>query len=133
MLGNDTVTIFNKLQTGRREYQWKATVIENVHVEYSRGAILNKYGKDTDNKVELYLPSEHFTRQKSWIQEKQGFSANEGTDLVWIGSWDGPEWINDADYPAGFDQHMLETKDDIYRIHTVSLFKLIPHLEIGCG
>lgn len=133
ILHNDTVTIFNKISTGRGQATWKATIIEGCHVENSQGAVLNKYGSDTDNKVEVYLPSDDFRKQKAWLHEQECFTAQTGIDLILIGSWTGESEINDADYPKGFDDYLLKSFDDVYRINNVSLFKLIPHLELGCG
>ncbi|SET71122.1 hypothetical protein SAMN05443270_1070 [Lacrimispora sphenoides] len=142
----DTVTIFNKLQTGQ-VITWYPTVLHNVDLNVDKGANVTKTGLESADTAKLHIrytlvdgaitiAGKPYKRPKEWATQIEAEIAASltftgGTDFFIRGEYPGTV-INDAEYKKDFKDYITKTRDDVYLITTVGgPYKLIPHFEIG--
>ena len=145
---NDTITLFNRKE-GREGDTWYPTVIENVHLNMDKSAILAKYGAESTDTAVLHIRyrnegEKKMVAEKQWMPPKEWdgqleptgaitFTDGDRFDFFWLGKWDGAESIEDADYPAytDFYTYMNKTHDYVFAISSVGgPYSVIPHFEI---
>lgn len=138
----DTVTLFNRktAQDGTWDsasVTWYPTVLTGVNLNTDRAAIVKQYGEQTADRAVLNvsLPAvKPYLLPKEWSAseapaENITFTPGEAFDFFWAGEWTGGT-VSDSDYPAGFYQYMEDTRDNVFAVSSVSLFTVIPHLEV---
>ena len=128
MLKTETITIFNRVPARRGPYTWKTTVIKGVHIDHSIDHQMKRYGKETNNKITISMPLQGYTLPKEWDKTKEGFTLHENVDLIAIGEWTGV-----SEFQLDDLNEMAKEYDDVFTVHQVSRFRLIPHLEVACG
>lgn len=127
-LHNETVTVFNRVASRNGTDTWYATVLKNVHVDRSMGKLRQKCGQETNNRILISSSLDGYKRPKEW-KPGDGFTLQENRDLVYLGDWPWEKKIS----VNKLKNELEETFDDVYTVHTVSQFRIIPHLEIACG
>lgn len=142
----DTVTLFN-LHDG----VWRASVLRGVDLNADRAALIAKYGADCKDRARLHIrfqPAADGTavvasgEDSYTVKTPREYAGEERTitfrpaytgevlDFFLDGEWDGETDIADADYEAGFYDHMNGTRDGVYTITEAARYSVIPHFEI---
>lgn len=128
---NQTATIFN-----RHESTWYPTVLDNVHVEWDRKALNQKYGLDSNTRCEVFIHQlDEYRPARQWHKVLDGYTLQTGKDLMLIGGWIDETPIEDSDYQFGFQQHLIEEYDDVFLVSGFTgIYGTIPHIEVsGAG
>lgn len=150
-----TVTVFNYYESSTARI-WYPHVLSGVHLETDRGAIIKKYGPESQDGAELHIVCTEKDGQKvivdadgkeliwlppiTWAKQvnddlAESITFNPATDFFWKGAWAGGSPINDADYTdrrdEGFKAYMQRTEDFVFQVSTVGgPYTVIPHFEI---
>lgn len=150
-----TITIFNYYESPTARL-WYPHILSGVHLETDRGAIIKKYGPESQDGAELHISYTEKDGQKIikdsagkalvWLPPKawakqvnddlaESITFNPATDFFWKGLWAGDSPINDADYTdrrdEGFRAYMQRTEDFVFLVSTVGgPYTVIPHFEI---
>ena len=140
-----TVTVFNFYEsTTSGEVIWIPHILENVHLDTDRGAIIKKYGADSTDNAELHIPytgtDEKLIARLPWLPPKAWKAQTNDLlsqsitfspdDFFWLGEWDGGI-VNDEDYRDGFYHYINMAKDFVFKITSVGgPYTVIPHFEI---
>lgn len=145
---NDTVTLFNR-KKGDEGDTWFPTVLQNVHLNMDKAAVLAKYGpnaadaavlnirytKDGENKMvahKRWLPPKEWEKQLDHGQSVT-FTPGDRFDFFWVGDWGSEEPVRDADYfsDTDFYTYMNRTHDYVFAVSSVGgPYTAIPHFEI---
>lgn len=149
------VTIFNYYESATARL-WYPHVLSGTHLETDRGAMLKKYGPESQDGAELHIDYTDKDGQKIitdsagkalvWLPPKawakqvnddlaESITFNPATDFFWKGLWAGDSPINDADYTdrrdEGFRAYMQRTEDFVFLMSTVGgPYTVIPHFEL---
>lgn len=145
---SDTVTIFNRYES-RLGDTWYATVLDNVHVNLDKAAIIAKYGAESQDNAVLNInyknvDGEKMVCGKKWLPPKQWdgqinamlsqtitFTGGQAFDFFMVGAWDGPGVILDDDYAEGFYDYMNRKYDYVFAITSVGgPYSVIPSFQI---
>jgi len=139
----DTVTVFNRVPLDEGD-KWIPTVLRDVELQIDRAAILSKYGAESNDSARLHIRyfksgssvmvgGKEWRQPKAWsrTEDQITFTSGSAFDFFWKGEWPNSEVILDTDYgPGGFYEYMDREHDDVFAISSVSVKKLIPHIEI---
>lgn len=140
----DTITVFN-----RDGDVWYSTILHGVNVNIDKSSVVKQYGESSQDLLVLNVPLADgspgagipgneavWLPPKEWqrLQDKTGnvtFTYGNAFDFVWVGEWNGDSEIYDDSYgDMTFYDYMLLNHDFVYAVTSVSLFSVIPHLEI---
>ena len=144
----DTITLFTRKEN-RTGDTWYPTVIHGVQLNMDRAAVAAKYGQESRDSAVLHVrykeqDGNKMVAGKPWLPPKQWdaaaapanvitFTAGDRFDFFWLGEWDGPGVIADADYAADGDfyTYMNRTHDYVFAISSVGgPYSVIRHFEI---
>lgn len=123
----DTVTIFNQ-----KDHIWYPTVLCGVEAQEIAAQSTGVDGSTPKNQCSLHIPEKlmiDYQKPKEW--DGKGYTLSCG-DFFAIGDYGG-EPIDDNDYTGaclGYRDYMKNNHDSVYRITSVSVFKVIPHIEV---
>jgi len=145
----DTITLFNRFGKESTGFTWFPTVLRSVDLNIDKGAQIQRMGTDKADTAKLHIKyvkegeivvvgSKEYLPPKEWINRKKESTTltfNEGIDFFILGEY--PEVPIKDDYyisragANGFFDHLNRSKDFVFKITNVGLYKLIPHFEIG--
>ena len=152
---DSTVTIFCYYESSTAAV-WYPHVLSGVHLETDHGAMIKKYGPETNANAELhidyiekngkkviadasgkelvYLPAKAWAKQVN-DELADSITFNPATDFFWKGEWTGESPVNDEDYAdrlsEGFYAYMNRENDFVFLITTAGgPYTVIPHFEI---
>ena len=143
---NDTVTIFNRRKDPAGD-MWYPTVLRGVELQTDRAAIVAKYGAQSADRALLFI---HFREDengqkiagkkaylppKAWQarEDPSGtftFTPGEAFDFFLDGAWLNEEPVADNAHAKGLYNYLNQTRDGVYAVNQVSVFKVIPHVEV---
>lgn len=151
MLHEDTITVFNRYESKLGD-MWYATVIPGCHVRMDKAAIQAKYGAESADSVVVMVPCTitddvRTVAGKTWLPPKEWdgqtndlltdtvtFTAGNDFDFFLVGEWDGDAVIDDEGYvtakDSGFYSYLSRTRDNVFAITSVGVYRLIPHFEL---
>ena len=58
------------------------------------------------------------------------FQSGESFDFFVEGTWPDSAPIRDADWPGGFYNHLVRTRDGVYAVSAAAQYSVIPHFEV---
>lgn len=149
------ITVFNYYESSTAAV-WYPHVLSGVHLETDHGAMIKKYGPETNTNVELHIDCIEkggekiivdasgkeliYLPPKTWAKQvnddlADSITFNPATDFFWKGEWTGENPVNDADYAdrlsGGFKAYMNREYDFVFLITTSGgPYTVIPHFEI---
>lgn len=152
---SDTVTIFCYYESSTAAV-WYPHILSGVHLETDHGAMIKKYGPETNTNAELHIDYAEkngkkiivdavgkeliYLPPKTWAKQvndelADSITFNPSTDFFWKGEWTGDSPVNDADYAdrlsEGFYAYMNREHDFVFLITTSGgPYTVIPHFEI---
>lgn len=137
----DTVTLFNREYDVDMETEtWLPTVLNNVNLQISKGANIEKNGLSDADSVRLFL-DESSTSKKFLMPKEWGNlgALNKANYYTAASDESHPDFFVKGDLSelniAGIDnlyEYMLKNYDDVYRVTTVDRYeKVMAHMEIG--
>lgn len=140
----DTVTLFNR-RRGKAGDTWFPTVLQGVDLNVDHAALVAKYGSSCNDKAVLHIgysqKSGPVIGGKSYLTpmlwqsaeapaEALTFQSGEGFDFFIEGAWPNEDPVADEDWPGGFYNHLVHTRDGVYAISAVAQYSVIPHFEV---
>ena len=140
---SDTVTLFNRVQSVGGDV-FRATELEGVDFNADKGAIMSRYGAETDDNAILHVRYENADGEaliggKTYLEPKEfqrspggaiTFTGGQSFDFFILGEWDGDDEIADDDYTAGFYDYCNKYYDHCYAITSAAKYSVIPHFEV---
>lgn len=137
-----TITVFNFCAADEK---WYPSILHGADVEQSDTTQATTRGQSNGGGVNLIIPCsrERVVQTgaggKSYTGPKV-FSRSTGPaslitfapecDFVYLGAWPTTEPLDDDDYDEGLYHELNRDYDDVYMIHSVAYFDLLPHFEI---
>ncbi len=140
----DTVTLFNRRRDKTGD-TWYPTVLQGVDLNVDHAALVAKYGSSCNDKAVLHIRygwhdgpiigSKSYLTPLLWQAvadptEMITFQSGESFDFFIEGTWPDEKPINDADWPGGFYNHLVRTRDGVYAVSAAAQYSVIPHFEV---
>lgn len=131
MIFNDTITLFNSLQSGY-SVKYFTTVLRNVSLQVNLDSTISNVKINPSNNVKLYIMNDYnlskaFLSPSLWAineQKDRYFTLKPGDFIV-----KGKITMQNIDY-----QSMRDSLDDVYKIKGISYMSdnILPHWEVLC-
>lgn len=151
LIFKQTITLFNRYESGEGNLVWIPTILNGVHLVVDRAKLISMYGENTTDNVMVhvmysmdgenvmigdkkYVPPKDFMR----LSDKEGyitFQMGDNFDFFMEGAWEvnGMEStaeISDEAYRNGFYNYMNHTYDNVFAVTSCAKYSLIPHFEV---
>lgn len=144
---NTTVTVFNLYKSEQLgTATWYPHVVKNCYFNADKSANIEKTGLENADTAKLhirykkenekvmigelqYLPPKEWDKQTNDMYENT-ITFTDGEDFFVVGEY-AEKPIDDEKYRGGLFNYLNRSRDDVYRITNVGMYKLIPHFEIG--
>lgn len=142
----DTVTLFNRKRlAGVGRVMWYPTVLRDVDLNADRATVVARYGEQSADRAILHIKytwsdgptvgGKDFLTPHDWQAEPNPaevitFQPGANGDIFIAGAWPDSAPVADDDYTDGFLQHLLDTRDGVWTVSSVSMYSLIPHFEV---
>lgn len=136
----DTVTLF---QLDEQKEVWYPVVLKDCEAQIKTGMDANENGTQNQDAAKLFitytLKDNHMQiENKEIITPRQWESRIDKSDCITFKEGDffaigdmGNEPLSESAYENGVYEHMRNTMDFVYRIVSVSYYKVIPSIEVG--
>ncbi len=142
-----TITVFNRYENRQiGTYTWYPHVITGCNLIVDKAANIAKTGLENSDVAKLHIPYSNingiftidgliYLPPKEWdAQTNDAYSSTitftDGEDFFMRGEY--PEDPQDDDaHVGGLYAYLNKRYDDVYKITTVGMYRLIPHFEIG--
>lgn len=128
----DTIILYNSfLNKSTGDYDYYATVFENVEFQKNQGANITNTGLNTADKAKLFIKASNIP--KAYLKPKEWQKSSDKSQSFTLTPNDNDFFVVGNIVIAGKDyEDMNKLYDDVYKITTVDIYdEVIPHFEVG--